>query len=166
MIRQMGILGIAALMLILTTENESYGQGFGGFYRGRNVYARGVGYGGIVGVRYPSVGYGYGYGNVGNPYGALGGVTTVGGMRVGGYRPAAPPAVQLAIADMALAGRNNRPAPLDRRRVRGRLGLLRSEMRREINNPIRASALEALNASLKQTALPGDAGLPPTGGGK
>jgi hypothetical protein len=167
MIKRMGILGIAALMLILTTENESYGQGFGGFYRGRNVYARGVGYGGIVGVRYPSVGYGYGYGNVGNPYGAVGGVTTVGGMRVGGNRSSASPAVKLAIADMALAGRNNRPAPTGPAPGPGPAGIASIGDEAGDKQPdSRSSALAALNASLKQTALPGDAGLPPTGGGK
>jgi hypothetical protein len=173
MIKRIGIMGVAALMLMLTTENESTAQGFGGFHRGRNiVVARGVGYGGIVGVRYPRVGYGIGYGNVGNPYGAVGGVTTVGGVRVGGPRPAPNPMVQLAMADMALGRSNNRPAPTGPAPGPGPVGIESIGVSPKgsgdtgKDDDSRKSALEALNASLKQTRLPGDAGLPPTGGKK
>ena len=106
MIKHIGILALAMLLSTSAYENESLAQGFGGFH-GR-VRTRGVGYGGIVGYpRYRTgrVGYGYGYGNVGNPYGAVGGVTTVGGMRVGGRNYVAPTAANLALADMALSNR-------------------------------------------------------------
>ena len=173
MIKRISVMGVAALMLMAVTENESWAQGFGGFHRGRNVVvARGVGYGGIVGVRYPrAVGYGIGYGNVGNPYGAVGGVTTVGGMRVGGpVRPAAPPAVQLAIADMALSNRNNRPAPTGPAPGPGPRGIESIGVDKDDSGKgtdSRKSSLDALNAALgKQTKLPSDAGLPAGGGTK
>lgn len=173
MIKRISMLGVAALMLMSTTENVSWGQGFGGFHRGRNVVvARGVGYGGVVGRYYRprAVGYGYGYGNVGNPYGAVGGVTTVGGIRVGGSRPSPPPAVQLAMADMALANSNNRPAPTGPAPGPGPVGIesigVDAKGKDGKRPDSRASALDALNKSLNQTRLPGDAGLPAGGGGK
>lgn len=155
------ILGISALMLLPFLANETWGQGFGGFHGRRGVYVgRGVGYGGIVG--YPRrVGYGYNYGNVGNPYGAYGGVTTVGGVRVGAPAPVRPTAANLALADMALSNRNDRPAPTGPAPGPGPRGIESMVDTSNTETPdSRSAARDALRKSLNQTQLPSDAGLP------
>ena len=170
MIKHIGILALAILLSTSAYENESLAQGFGGFH-GR-VRTRGVGYGGIVGYpRYRTgrVGYGYGYGNVGNPYGAVGGVTTVGGMRVGGRNYVAPTAANLALADMALSNRYDRPAPTGPAPGPGPIGIDEMAKPKDKDAPgtnSRTSALDALNQSLKHSTLPGDAGLPAAKGAK
>lgn len=139
MIKRFCMMAAASLMLLSGTENESWAQGFGGFHRAvgrRVVVAPRYGYGGFY--RSPSYGYGVGYGNVGNPYGAVGGTTYIGGMRVGG----APPSV-----------RSLGPAP-------GPVGIDKIGTKRT-ETDLRAYDQGALDESLRKMKLPSDAGLPP-----
>jgi hypothetical protein len=141
MIKRFCMMAAASLMLLSGAENESWAQGFGGFHRARGrrvVAASRYGYGGYY--RSGSYGYGVGYGNVGNPYGAVGGTTYIGGMRVGG----APP-TQVSLG----------PAP-------GPVGVDSIGTKRT-ETDLRAYNREALDKSLSQMKLPSDAGLPAAG---
>ena len=142
MIKRFCMMAAASLMLLSGTENESLAQGFGGFHRAagrRVVVAPRYGYGGYY--RSGSYGYGVGYGNVGNPYGAVGGSTYIGGMRVWGGAPRS--VVSLG------------PAP-------GVVGV-DSIGTKSTETDLRAYNREALDKSLSQMKLPSDAGLPAAG---
>lgn len=161
MIKRSVLIALAALMVVFSVEAESWGHGFGGFHRRRGfVGRRGVGYLGVVG--WPRrVGYGYGYGNVGNPYGPYGGVTTVGGIRVGPRPAPAPTAANLALADMAFARANNRPAPTGPAPGPGPIGIDSMSVNKsdKVYNSRRA-ALNAMREGLGQQPLPSDVGVP------
>lgn len=141
MIKRFCMMVAASLMLFSGTEVESLGQGFGGFHRGRrNVVVGRRPYYGYY--RTPRYGYGIGYGNVGNPYGAVGGTTYIGGVRVGG----APPSV-----------RSLGPAP-------GPVGV-DTIGTRNTRTDLRSTNQGSLDESLRNMKLPSDAGLPPIQGG-
>ncbi len=146
MIKHGIIFSAAALLLLTTTENQSWAQGFAGFHgaRGRNVaVARRPIYGGYGYYRTPTFGYGVGYGNVGNPYAAVGGTTYIGGMRVGGGYSGGGSSVSRG------------PAP-------GPIGI-DTIGTKDTRTDLRASSLDALNESLSQMKLPSDAGIPAAG---
>ena len=142
MIKRISVLAAAALFLVLTTENEIWAQGFGGFHSGgvhvggaygrganvRGVYDRGYGRGVVTGV----------------PAGAIRRGRRYGGYGYGGYGDTfiLPPNPGKGPAGIESMGQVN-PG----------------------GNNLAAADLAKLQQSLKQMSLPSDAGLPAVGSG-
>lgn len=132
MIKQLSLLAVAGLVFMVTTETETYGQGFGGYHRtARNLaVARGVNVG-VRGAAYRPYGYrGPGYGAYGYrvPYGS------------------------------SIDSRGN--VILPPKPGKGPVGIDNIGNDAKKGDDTRSSARDALSQSLNQMKLPSDAGLP------